>query len=214
VFFQTVCASLIALLLGEALAFPGYRLFVILLPIWAFFGGLTTTASALAGLWGTGFLTTILTWVTSLLIGILCSLLAYLFYYAAIVLLIAMLGYQIGVGFMTLLGFRLGALSVLVGVAIGLILALIAWFLRVPKIAVIVFTALAGAAALLADVFLALGVIQLGDLQGGVVGAVVRQSWYGTLFYLALTIVGIGVQWRFTATSYIVDAYTRELALA
>ena len=37
-FFQTVLVSLLLILLGLAMTFAGYRFFVILLPIWGFFG--------------------------------------------------------------------------------------------------------------------------------------------------------------------------------
>jgi len=39
-FFALACAGLIAFLFGLALTFAGYRLFLILLPIWGFFFGL------------------------------------------------------------------------------------------------------------------------------------------------------------------------------
>ena len=82
-FFQTILVSLIAILLGLALTLGGYRFFIILLPIWAFFAGFSATATAITGFWGTGFLTTVASWVVGILVGLLFAVLAYLFYYAA-----------------------------------------------------------------------------------------------------------------------------------
>jgi hypothetical protein len=213
-FFQTILVSLIAILLGLALTLGGYRFFVILLPIWAFFAGFSSTASAVTGFWGTGFLTTVLSWVLGLLVGLLFAALAYLFYYAAIVILGATVGYQLGVGFMTWIGVNLGLVSALVGVALAVIFAIGVWYLKVPKLLIIVLTSLAGAASLLAGVFLAFGKISLADLQWGAVGAVVRQSWWWTLVYLVLAGIGIGAQWVMTSSQYTLDVYSRDVALA
>jgi len=213
-FFQTILVSLIAILLGLALTLGGYRFFVILLPIWAFFAGFSSTASAVTGFWGAGFLTTVLSWVLGLLVGLLFAALAYLFYYAAIVILGATVGYQLGVGFMTWIGVNLGLVSALVGVALAVIFAIGVWYLKVPKLLIIVLTSLAGAASLLAGVFLAFGKISLADLQWGAVGAVVRQSWWWTLVYLVLAGAGIAGQWVMTSSQYTLDVYSRDVALA
>jgi hypothetical protein len=213
-FFQTILVSLIAILLGLALTLSGYRFFVFLLPIWGFFAGFSATASAIAGFWGTGFLATVISWVIGLLVGLLFAALAYLFYYAAIVILGATVGYQLGIGFMTWIGFKLGFISVLVGLILAVIFAFGVWYLKVPKLLIIVLTSLAGAASLLAGVFLAFGTIPLADLQWGAVGAVVRQSWWWTLVYLALALFGVAAQWLMTSSTYTLDAYSREVALA
>lgn len=213
-FFQTILVSLIAILLGLALTLGGYRFFIILLPIWAFFAGFSATATAITGFWGTGFLTTVASWVVGILVGLLFAVLAYLFYYAAIIILGGMVGYQLGVGFMTWIGFKLGFVTILVALALAIIFAFGAWYLKIPKLLIIVLTSLAGAAALLAGVFLAFGTIPLADLQWGAVGAVVRQSWWWTLVYLVLAAIGVVTQLQLTSSSYTVDAYSREIAIA
>jgi hypothetical protein len=213
-FFQTILVSLIAILMGLALTLSGYRFFVILLPIWGFFAGFSAIGTAIQGLWETGFLNTIFSWVIGLLVGLLFAALAYLFYYAAIGILGATVGYQLGIGFMTWIGFQLGFISVLVALALAIIFAFGAWYLKVPKLAIIVLTSLAGAGSLLTGVFLAVGMTPLADLQWSAVGAVVRQSWWWTLAYLALALLGVAAQWLMIFPSYIPDAYSRDLALA
>jgi hypothetical protein len=213
-FFQTILVSLIAILMGLALTLSGFRFFIILLPIWGFFAGFSATGTAIQGLWGAGFFNTIFSWVIGLLVGLLFAALAYLFYYAAIVILGATVGYQLGIGFMTWIGFQLGFISVLVALALAIIFAFGAWYLKVPKLAIIVLTSLAGAGSLLTGVFLAVGMIPLADLQWGAAGAAVRQSWWWTLVYLALALLGVAAQWLMIFSSYIPDAYSRDLALA
>jgi hypothetical protein len=213
-FFQTVLVSLIAILLGLALTLSGYRFFIILLPIWGFFAGFSATGTTIRGLWGTGFFNTVFSWVVGLLVGLLFAVLAYLFYYAAIVILGATVGYYLGIGFMTWIGFQLGFITVMVGLVLAVIFGFGVWYLKVPKLLIIILTSLAGAASLLAGVFLAFGTIPLTDLQWGAVGAVVRQSWWWTLVYLALALLGVAAQWMMTSSSYTLDAYNREVALA
>ena len=213
-FFQTVLVSLIAILIGLALTLSGYRFFIILLPIWGFFAGFSATGTTIRGLWGTGFFNTVFSWVIGLLVGLLFAVLAYLFYYAAIIILGATVGYMLGIGFMTWIGFQLGFISVMVGLILAVIFAFGVWYLKVPKLLIIILTSLAGAASLLAGVFLAFGTIPLADLQWGAVGAVVRQSWWWTLVYLALAGIGVAAQWVMTSSQYTLDAYSREVAVA
>jgi uncharacterized protein DUF4203 len=213
-FFQTILISLIAILLGLALTLGGYRFFIILLPIWGFFAGFSAAASAISGLSDTNFLTTVFSWVIGLLIGLLFAALAYLFYYAAIIILGATVGYYLGIGFMTWIGFKLGFIAVLVGLILAVIFAFGVWYLKVPKLLIIILTSLAGAASLLAGVFLAFGTIPLADLQWGAVGAVVRQSWWWTLVFLALAGIGVAAQWVMTSAQYTLDVYSRDVAVA
>jgi hypothetical protein len=211
-FFQTVFVSLIALLLGLMLCTIGYRMFVILLPIWAFFAGFSATATGITALLGTRFLTTVLSWVLGLVVGLVFALLAYLFYYAAIIILGGTVGYYIGVGVMTWIGFKLGLISFLVGLALALVFAAAVALLQIPKILIIVLTALAGAGATLTGVYLAIGRIALPDLQWGAVGAVIRGSFWWSLIFVALAALGMLVQWFVTARSFILTPQDHELA--
>jgi hypothetical protein len=204
-FFQTVFTSLLIILLGLGLTFAGYRFFVILVSIWGFFAGFHFGASILSNWFGQGFLTTVIGWVIGLLIGIFAAAIAYLFYEAAVVLLAGFVGYELGVGVMTWIGFQPGFIPFLVGLGAALALAGLAVILRFPKILIIVLTALAGAGAILAGFFLAFGRISLADLQFGTIGAIVRDRWIWGVLYLALAGVGILIQWG-TTEHYVHDA--------
>src|SRR5437660_6546166 len=97
-FFQIVFISLLQFVLGLLLCFAGFRLFVILLPVFSFFAGFLLTAQAIQQLFGGGFLATASSWVFGFVVGLLCAAAAYFFFYAAVVILAASAGYELGVG--------------------------------------------------------------------------------------------------------------------
>jgi hypothetical protein len=209
-FFQTIVLAVLALLLGLAVCFFGFRLFVLLLPLWAFFAGFLATAQAVQELFGGGFLATVSSWVFGLAIGVLFAIAAYFFYYAAIVILAATVGYEIGVGIMAGLGVGLGFLHFLIGVVVAAALTAAVIVLNVPKVFIVVLTALGGAGMILTGVLLALGRIPLPALSWGLVGAYVRSSWFWGLVYLAIAAIGIVAQMALPA-EYMLKPYGAEL---
>ena len=82
--FELFCATLIALFLGAVILFGGYRLFLILLPIWGFFFGFGLGAHTVTLLFGQEFFATVTSWVVGFVVGVLFALLAYFFYAIAI----------------------------------------------------------------------------------------------------------------------------------
>jgi hypothetical protein len=72
-FFQIVLASLLIILMGSGLCFGGYRFFTILLPISGFFAGFQFGATIFTNLFGQGFLSTIISWMIGLLVGIFAA---------------------------------------------------------------------------------------------------------------------------------------------
>lgn len=193
-FFQTVFVALLALVLGLIVCFAGFRLFVILLPIWALFAGFLVTAQAIQELFGGGFLATVSSWVFGIVIGVLFAVAAYFFYYAAVAVLAATVGYEIGAGVMTGLGVNSGFLQFIVGLVVALALIAAVILLNLPKVFIVVLTAFGGASMILAGVLLALGRIPLTALHAGIVGAFIHDSWFWSLIYLALAAVGIVAQ--------------------
>jgi Domain of unknown function (DUF4203) len=212
-FFQIVLASLLIILMGLGLCFAGYRFFTILLPIWGFFAGFQFGATIFTNLFGQGFLSTVISWVIGLLVAITAAALAYLFYAAAVVLLAGLVGYELGVGIMTWIGFKPGFIPFLVGLVFALGIVALAIFLHLPKVLIIVLTAFAGAGAILAGFFLALGRISLDSLRFGEVGAILRESWLWGLLYLAIAAVGFAFQWR-TTQNFILEGAATEAGIA
>jgi hypothetical protein len=208
-FFQTVFSSLLLIFLGLGLGFTGYRFFTILVSIWGFIAGFQFGATIFTNFFGQGFLSTVISWVVGLLVAIFAAAIAYLFYAAAVVLLAGFVGYQLGIGIMAGIGFQEGWLTFLVGLLVGVALVALALYLHFPKVLVLLLTSLAGAELLLGGVLLALGRISLTGLRFGAVGAIVRDSWFWALLYLAIAATGFYVQWR-TTQIYVVEEYSAE----
>jgi hypothetical protein len=208
-FFQTVFTSLLLIMLGLALLFSGYRFFQLLISIWGFVAGFQFGASILSNWFGQGFLTTVIGWVLGLLVGIFAATLAYLFYAAAVVILAGVVGYQLGIGVMAGIGFNEGFVTFLVGLLLGLALVALAIFLHFPKVLILILTSLAGAELLLGGIFLAFGRITLTGLRFGAVGAMLQDSWFWGLLYLAIAAIGFYFQWRSTQ-NFDVEEYAAD----
>lgn len=205
-FFQTIFVSLLQLLFGLFVCFAGFRLFVLLLPIFGFFAGFLVTAQAIQELFGGGFLATTSSWVFGFVIGVLFAVLAYFFYYAAVAVLALTVGYELGVGFMTGISVSSGFLQFIVGLAVAAALTAAVILLNLPKVFIVVLTALAGAGMILTGILLALARISLPAMNAGVVGAFIRDSWFWSLVYLAIVAAGIVVQ-MLLPNAYTIEPY-------
>ena len=102
---EGILVGVVAIVIGLAWAFYGFKAFLILLPIWAFLVGFCAGASWIQQLFGDGFLATTTSWVGGLVIGIVLAVLSYFWYYAAIVIVGGALGYTLGAGVLAAIGF-------------------------------------------------------------------------------------------------------------
>jgi hypothetical protein len=187
--------ALLTLLIGLAFCFAGYRFFRILIAIWGFFLGFLLGATGVAATFGGGFLSTVLGWVIGIVVGLVLGMLAYLLYKLAVVILGASVGYWIGTGVMTAIGFSgQQFLTELVGIIVAVVLAILIIALNLPKILIMVFTAMGGARNILAGVLLLLGRIPLGGLQYGAAEAVIRNSLFWSIAWIVLAAAGFVVQ--------------------
>ncbi len=192
---QILFIGLIALLLGLAFCFAGYRFFRLLMPFWGFFVGFGLGAQIVASLFGGHFLATILGWIIGIIVGLIFAALAYTFFTLAVAILGASVGYWIGTGAMSALGYsHNGFLTVLVGVIVAIALAILIIALNLPKFLIIFSTALGGASTILTGVLLLLGRISIAELQYGAIAAFVRSSTFWTAVWLILAIAGIITQ--------------------
>jgi hypothetical protein len=202
---QAAAIGALAVAIGLGFTFWGFRLFLILLPIWGFFFGFLFGAGATTALLGDGFLATTLGWVIGFVVGIVFAVLSYLYYWFAVVFIGASVGYAAGLGLLHWLGNGgdnfMGFLFGLVG---AIIIAAIVVVLRVPKYLIIVLTAIGGAFAAVTGVALILKQVTLDELNGGIGGtvhAVDSLSWLWGLAAIILAGVGIAYQIRLTALS-------------
>jgi hypothetical protein len=200
--FQDFLIGALILLVGAAFCFAGYRFFRILIAIWGFFAGFNLGAAGMTALFGQNFLGTTTGWVLGLVVGLVIAVLAYFFYYVAVVLLGASVGYSLGSGLIAAFGLNNpGFLSVTVGIVLAVVFAFLILALNLPKLLIMVMTALGGAVAILGGLLILTGQIpSTGStaLQYGVAVAVVRASWFWSIVAIALAVVGFLAQWRTT----------------
>src|SRR6202050_2138986 len=114
--------GLFTIIIGVMLIFSGYQLFRVLIPVWGLFAGFLCTAQAVTLRMGTGFLTTVYSWVVGILVGVIFAIFAYMFYEIAVGILIGFLGYWVVGSFMLLIGVPDGVFVTLVASIAGIIL--------------------------------------------------------------------------------------------
>jgi len=193
----TAVIGIVAIALGAGWMLLGYRLALILLPIWGFFAGFIFGAHVLQEFLGQGFLATTISWVGSAIAGMVFAVLAYLFWYLAVVIAFASVGYWLGWGVLTLIGFSGTGLAAFgIGLVVGAVLAVLAVGTGVPLVALVVVSALGGAHAFIAGVLVLLGVIEVTDLGTGVVTAIISANVGWWLAALGLALVSTIVQLR------------------
>lgn len=200
---EAAAIGALAVAIGLGFVFWGFRMFLILLPIWGFFAGFLFGAGATTALFGDGFLATTLGWVIGFVVGVLFAVLSYLYYWFAVVFLGASVGYGLGLGLLHWLGNGgdnfMGFLFGLVG---AIIVAAVVVALRVPKYLVIVLTAIAGAFAAVTGVALILKQVSLSELSGGIGGTIAAVDdlpWLWGVAAVALAAIGIVYQIKLTA---------------
>jgi Domain of unknown function (DUF4203) len=195
--FQDFLIGALILLVGAAFCFVGYRFFRILIAIWGFFTGFNLGAAGMTALFGQNFLGTTTGWVLGLVVGVVLALAAYFFYYVAVVLLGASVGYSLGSGLIAAFGLNNpGFLSVTVGVVFALAFALLILLLNLPKFLIMGYTALGGAIVMLAGLLVLLGQVHVAVMQYGVAVALVRASWFWSIVAIVLAVAGFMAQWR------------------
>ncbi len=202
---QAAAIGLLGILIGLAFVFWGFRLFLILLPIWGFFVGFLFGASVVHVFIGENlpFLATTLGWVVGFVAGIVFAILSYLYYWFAVVFIGASLGYAGGVGLLHWLGNGGdNFMAFLFGLIGAIIVAAIVVVLRLPKYLAIVLTAIGGAAATVTGVALILKQVTLDELTGGAIGSLAAVNdlpWLWGLAGIVLAGVGIAYQIRLSA---------------
>lgn len=206
--FELLCMTLIGLLFGVAVVFGGYRLFLVLLPIWGFFFGFVLGAQTIQIIFSQGFLATITGWVVGFIVGAIFAVLSYLFYLFAVALLSASAGYGLAVGLLTAIGLNYGFIVWLIGVVAGIALAFVVIIFNLQKYAVIIITALGGTAAIIFTLLAAFGGLSLADLIGNPVMTAINDSFWWLLFALVVAVAGIVVQIQ-ANRAFEVDTYNR-----
>jgi hypothetical protein len=206
--FELMCFTLIGLLFGLVVVFGGYRLFMVLLPIWGFFFGFGLGAQTLQVLFGVGFMATITSWVVGFIVGAIFAVLSYLFYIVAVALLSGSAGYGLAVGLLTAIGLNFGLIVWLVGIVVGIIVAAAVLIFNIQKYAIIVITALGGTSAIILTLLGAFGNLTPAQMAGSPVLVAIQNSIWWLLFFVVVAGAGIVAQIR-ANRAYEIETYSR-----
>ena len=196
-FFAVMCGGLIGLLFGLVLCFAGYRLFLVLLPIWGFFFGFTFGAQAIQALFGQAFLATVTSWVVGFIVAAIFAILAYLFYIFAVAVASFSLGYTATIGLLTALGLPLlgGFIAWLIAVVVGVVLIFVVLRFNIQKWIIEFATAFLGAGAIV-GVFVLLFGGPVAQIMQNPVKFVLDNSPLWLIVFLVLGAIGFVGQIR------------------
>jgi hypothetical protein len=194
-FFAVMCGGMIALLFGLALCFLGYRLFLVLLPIWAFVFGFGLGAQTVQVIFGDAFLATVTSWMVGFIVAVIFAVLAYLFYVLAVALIAGSLGYSVAVGLLTALGLDFGLIVWLIGLVAAVALALVVLRFNIQKLVIEIATAFLGAGAIVGT-FVALfsGLRSTELIQLGTKWVLQNPLWL--IVFIVLGVLGTWAQMR------------------
>jgi hypothetical protein len=193
---MTLIVAIVALLLGAAFCFFGFRFFLVLLPIFAFVLGFNVGTDATTAIFGDGTFATVTSWVVGLIAALAFAIFSYLFYYIAVAVLGGAVGYAIGASAWGIIGNEYGAIALVIGLAVGVVFAVGVLMLNVPKYLVVVLTALGGAATMLAGWFILIGKVPSDQIHWTYVGSLIRDSWFYLIVFGVLAAAGIIAQMR------------------
>lgn len=191
--FQLVCTAILALVVGFLALVAGYRLFLFLLPIWGFFAGFAFGAHFVTLVFGTGFLSTLTSWIAGFVAGLIFAILSYLVYIVGVALLSAAFGYFLGAGVL-LLFFEPGLVVTLGGLAGAVLMAFLVLAFNVQKAVLEFITSFGGATAMLTGILLLFGAIPLESLGENPVRLVFEDSLLWFVVWLVIGFVGFGIQ--------------------
>ena len=204
----TIFISVFALILGLAICFVGYRLFLVFLPIWGFFAGFYIGALATSTLFGGGFLVDITGLVIGIILGLITGILSYLFYLVGVVIVAGVIGWIAGTGLMAALGFEPGLVVTLIGLAFAVGLIILTMIFNLQKYAIISITSILGSDLLVLSGLLLFNQVSVEQLQAGsnIVEPILQSSWFAWFIWAILAVAGIVVQIRANRTF----TFTRE----
>ena len=206
--FELLCATLIALLFGAAVAFGGYRLFLLLLPIWGFFFGFALGAQTIQLLLGEALLASVTSWVVGFIVALLFAVLSYLFYAVAVAVIAGSLGYGLGVAIMSIFSADLNFLTWVVGIVFAIILIVITFRFNLAKYIIIAATAIGGAAICIGTLMIGVTGMAIAQVADNPVRAIMNDSPIWTILFIVLAIAGIAGQIA-ANKSYEIDTYNR-----
>lgn len=188
--------GILAVLVGAVFCFRGYLAMRLVISLWGAFVGLSLGAAFVSAITGDGYFGTALGWAVAIILAVVFSVLAYLYYAVAVVLTMASVGFFVGTGVMAAVGVTWNWVIILVGVVVGVGLAILTLAMDLPAMLLVVVSALGGAIAIVAGVMLLAGKIRTVDFDTGTVTATADLQLWWYVMFVVLLVAGIFAQTR------------------
>jgi hypothetical protein len=207
-----ILVGIFALIVGLFFCFSGYFALRVVIPIWGAFAGFMLGAGLVDNFTDEGFLASALGWVVGLAIALVFGVLAYVFYEISVIIAMGAIGFALGSTLMVALGITWSWVIVLVGLAVGVLLAIFAVVGDMPMIVLTVLSALAGASAATTGIMLIFGAISLSDFDSAATTDRLNEDWWWFAIYAVLAVAGLIVQMRNTTRlrASMREAWTRS----
>ena len=186
--------AILAVLIGLAFCFGGWRFFLLLLPFWGFITGFSIGTEATRALIGDGTFATLTSWAIGFVLALVFAALCYLYWYGAIALLGGTVGYVIGASAWGLIGSDDGIIAFILGIALGAVFAIGTLALNVPKYVVVALTSIGGAGLVVAGWFILTGQIPTDDITWKAIGDAIAGSFVWLVVWLVLAVAGFILQ--------------------
>lgn len=188
-------AGLLALGIGAVFCFRGYLAMRVMITLWGALAGFALGASI--GADDGGILSNALSWILAIVIGLVFALVAYLYYEVSVAIAMGSIGFTLGASVLVAIGVSWNWVIVLVGLAVGVLLAITAIVGDLPGILLVVLSALAGASAIVAGLMLLTDALDTEQItRSGVITEQLNDDWYWYVIWAVAAAAGLLVQMR------------------
>jgi hypothetical protein len=197
---EEIVLGLLAVIVGVVFCFRGYLTMRLVIPLWGALAGFLLGAGLVASVTGDGLLGGLASWAGGVVLGLLFALIAYTYYEVSVVLAMGAIGFALGTSLMVALGVSWNWLIVLTGVAVAVLLAVIALMGELPMVLLTVLTATAGASAVVAGLLLLTGGLETSELGTTALTDQLQEAPGWWVLYAVLALAGIVAQLRALAS--------------
>ncbi|MDH6281924.1 DUF4203 domain-containing protein [Prescottella agglutinans] len=191
-----IVIGILAIVVGAVFCFRGVPAMRFVIALWGAFAGLNLGAGLVSAITGDSYLGTALGWMVGILVAVLFSVLAYLYYAVAVTLMMASVGFALGTAATVAVGVTWDWVIVTVGVILGVALAVLTLAVDLPAALLVVVSVLGGAVAIVGGAMLLTGVIDTADFDDTSITETVGDGWWWYALYLVLVVAGVIAQLR------------------
>ncbi len=191
---MTLVIAIVAMLIGAAFAFAGWRFFLLLLPFWGLLVGFNVGTEVVTAIFGDGTFATVTSWAVGFVLALVFAVLSWMWWYFAVALLGASVGFALGQAAWGIIGSETGLIALVLGLVVGAVFGIGVLVLNVPRVLVIVLSGLGGAAAILAGWFVLTGAIPSDQIRWVMVGKEITSSWFYLIVWAVIAGAGMIAQ--------------------